>query len=72
MDRDNRIQEPVAVYLVLTADKIRYAAGRDTVDEDIKVLHHEVFCLEIFKGMIKSSRDCESITQDIINENKVH
>lgn len=49
MDGNNRIQNLVSVSLALCLDKIRYAVGRETVDELIKLLQREEFSLDIFK-----------------------
>lgn len=41
MDGNSRIQKLLSVSVRLTLDEIRYAAGMDTVDEVIKILHRE-------------------------------
>lgn len=51
-------------------DKIKDAAESETVDEFVKLLHREEFRVDVFKAMVKCSRDCQLITEDIIKKNE--
>lgn len=69
VDKD-RVQSLIAISLALTRDKISDTIVSDTVDGFDKFIHLEVFCVTMFKEMVKCSRECQLITEGVIKKNK--
>lgn len=51
--------------IVVTSDNIKHKAGTSAIDEPIDFLCQEKFNLSVFKEIVKISRDCEAITQEV-------
>lgn len=51
--RNERVQRLLAISLAVTLDKIRGAAGSQTVEELLNIIHREAFCVDMFKETLK-------------------
>lgn len=60
----------MVVSLEVTLEKIRGRAVSTATDEVINFLHQDNFNLLVLKQMIKTSGDCQVITQDVIDQFK--
>lgn len=68
VDKD-QVQSLIAISLALTRDKISDTTVSDTVDGLDKFIHRELFCVTMFKEMVKCSRECQLITEGVIKKN---
>lgn len=64
------MQKLLTVSLAFTLNTIRNTDERETVDELIKILHHEKFRVVVFRRFVKTSSFCEVITEIGINQKK--
>lgn len=46
------------------------AAGSDTVDEWVNIIHREDSSVDVFKEMVKYSLDCQHKTEYVIKKNR--
>lgn len=67
---NSHLQKLFAVYLVVTLEKSIATAIRVNVDEVIKIIHRREFRLAVLKILVKNSRNCEYITEEVINKKK--
>lgn len=58
--------KPIGMNLESTEDK----SGPSTEDEIIDLRHHEILNLSVFEEMLRSSGDCQIITEDLIERCK--
>ena len=61
-----KMEHMMAMSLALTLQNVSRRAGKETTDEVIQLLHDDKFNLNVFKKLVKSSSDCEEITQDVV------
>ena len=64
------VQRLVVVSIAVSLEKMRGSGGTSATNELIDLLHNDNFNLELFRRMIKSSSDCRSITQGVIEQCK--
>lgn len=57
----------LVVCFAVTLEKIKGIAGSSTTDGSPKMLHDEAFKRSIIKPIIKINRDCQVITQEIMD-----
>lgn len=65
--REKRVERLSVVSMALRLDKIRDKSCSAATHEVINLLNQEKFMIYVFKEKIKSSGDCQVITEDVID-----
>lgn len=64
----SRVERLIFMSLALTCDLIRHRYSVEAADEVINLLHSSSFNLGLFREMMKSHRECEEISKDVIDQ----
>jgi hypothetical protein len=66
--RKRRMESMVVTSLSISLLEVQNRCGEDTVAEIIKLISNDLFNVQLFKNMVKTTEDCKKLTNDVLDK----